>query len=253
MDRLQSEAALSADIADLMDAVPPLADVLRYGNVRGTDPAMVEQVTDGLLARIVIGLPGACASLNDEAAKAMFDRVMQMNGAVTLLNKEDYRAEWQDSLRQLADMEGIHGLIGGRSCRLLLDAKAFKAEEATRRLGLALSRATEPSKASAWIEGFLSGSGAILLYDEELRGVLDRWVARLKPEAFQELLPLLRRTFSTFQTHERRQLGERLKQPQTLTASGSVSTAGFDAERAEKIWPLVARLLGLESEMATHG
>ena len=57
----------------LMQALPPLASVLRYGNVRQTDTAMIAQVVDGLAARVCIGLPGACAALNDDAAAEMFD------------------------------------------------------------------------------------------------------------------------------------------------------------------------------------
>lgn len=252
MGRLQAEAALATDVADLMDALPPLADVLRYGDVRGTDPALVERVTDGLVARIAIGLPGACASMNDEAAEAMFDRLIKVNGAVTLMDNEGYRTVWHDALLQMADMEGIHGMIGGRSGRLLLDGRVFGPEEAARRLSLALSHASEPSKASAWIEGFLSGSGILLLHDDALREILDSWVTSLKPDVFQELLPLLRRTFSTFQRHERRQIGERIKQGQARSSSSPASTEAFDGDRAEAVLPLVARLLGLETRSPTH-
>ena len=51
-----------------------MAEALRYGNVRQTDTRTIVQVVDGLVARICVGLPVACSSLNDEAAAAMFDR-----------------------------------------------------------------------------------------------------------------------------------------------------------------------------------
>src|SRR5262249_49373299 len=70
MVRLESLAAVTSDVPHLMDAMPPLANVLRYGNVRQMDVGMVGHVVDGLIARICIGLPAACASLNDEAADA---------------------------------------------------------------------------------------------------------------------------------------------------------------------------------------
>ncbi len=108
----------------------------------------------------------------------------------------------------MADQQSLHGLIAGCCCRRLLDAGAFDAAEAARRLGLALSTASEPPQASAWVEGFLKGSGLLLLHDEKLLQVLDNWVSHLPSDTFTALLPLLRRTFSTFSAPERRQIGE---------------------------------------------
>ena len=85
MERLQNVAALTSDIPHLMDSLPALARVLRYGNVRQTDAGLVGHVVDGLITRVAIGLPSACGSLDDEAAEAMFDKVRVMNTAIGLL------------------------------------------------------------------------------------------------------------------------------------------------------------------------
>jgi hypothetical protein len=58
--RIQEVSAVSGDLGHLMDAIPPLARVLRYGNVRRTDAALVEPVVVGLLARVRAGLASAC-------------------------------------------------------------------------------------------------------------------------------------------------------------------------------------------------
>lgn len=248
MSRLQAEAAVASDVAHLMDALPPLANVERYGNVRGTGAAMVGEIVAGLIARICIGLPGACASLNDEAASAMFDRVVAVNAAVGLLQNEEHSAAWRGVMTLLADQRGLHGLVAGRCCRLLLDAGAMAADEAARRLGLALSTANEPAQAAAWIEGFLKGSGLLLLHDDALWRTLDDWLPALPGDAFTMLAPLLRRTFSTFAAPERRQIGERARRGMTSVNRAAVSdqsrTEDFDRERAEAVLPLVARLLG---------
>jgi hypothetical protein len=248
MARLQAEAAVSSDVAHLMDALPPLVNVMRYGNVRQTDVAAVSRVVDGLLTRVCIGLPGACASLNDEAAAEMFGRVGAVSAAVTLLQNEDHQAAWHGVLARLADQQGLHGLIAGRCCRLLLDAGRFTAEDAATRLSLALSAANDPPQAAAWVEGFLKGSGLLLLHDGRLWGVIDEWVTAMPGEQFTALLPLLRRTFATFPAPERRQMGERVRGGKSRGAAGVASAAGFDAARAEAVLPLVARLLGLRFE-----
>jgi hypothetical protein len=252
MGRLQSEAAVASDVSHLMSALPALAGVLRYGNVRQTDTKMIGHVVDGLVARICIGLPPATASLNDEAAGEMFERVLAVNDAVTLLQNDEHLRAWHDTLRQLADREGLHGLLAGRAVRLLLDAGRIDADEAARRMSLALSVANEPARAAAWVEGLLKGSGLLLLHGDAVWDVIDGWLTGLPGDTFTHVLPLLRRTFSTFEAPERRQMGERAKRGSSRSSArpvavgGAAGRADFDAARAEAVLPLLCRILGLE-------
>ncbi|WP_019499296.1 DUF5682 family protein [Pseudanabaena sp. PCC 6802] len=246
MVRLQAEAAIATDIAHLMAALPPLANVLRYGNVRQIDTEIIKYVVDGLVARICVGLPFACSSLNDEAATAMYDRIVEVNSAVMLLQNPEMLESWQAVLAQMADRQGLHGLLAGRCCRILLDAGIFTTESVGTRMGLALSTASEPAIAAAWVEGFLKGSGLILLHDDRLWQVLDAWVASLTDDTFTILLPLLRRTFSTFPAPERRQMGERVKRGDSSTAITGSSAIDLDRDRADTVLPLVAQLLGVK-------
>ncbi len=243
MMRIQSEAAIASDIAHLLDALPPLANVMRYGNVRQTDTAMVGKVVDGLIVRICVGLPNACASLNDDAAAQMYERIVNVNGAISLLQNQAHATLWQSTLAAMSKHPTLHGLIAGRCCRLLLEAQIFSAEEIARRLSFALSTASDPAQAAAWLDGFLRGSGLLLLHDEALWQVIDEWVVSLASDTFTQLLPLLRRTFATFPAPERRQMGERVAQGASVRVA--VASGDFDATRAEAVLPLVRRLLGL--------
>ncbi len=245
MVRLQAEAAVATDVGHLMAALPPLASVMRYGSVRQTDTSLVAHVIDGLVARICIGLPGACASLNDDAAAAMFAHLVGVHDAIGLLEHEPHTRDWQTALSKLADQLGLHGLVAGRCVRLLLDSGAFSGEEAARRMSLALSLASDPPQAAAWIEGFLKGSGLLLLHDEGLWQVLDEWVTGLKGETFVQLLPLLRRTFSTFHAAERRQMGEKVR---GLGGTTKGAAAQYDDTRGDAVLALIAQLLGMEAD-----
>src|SRR3954454_9815133 len=66
---LADKAALDRDTADLMGAVPPLAGILRYGDVRGSDTSAVASVLRGIVLRSAVGLPGAGAGADDEAGR----------------------------------------------------------------------------------------------------------------------------------------------------------------------------------------
>lgn len=240
---LENCAALSNDIDGMMDALLPLADVLRYGDVRGTDRAAVDRVAGRLIARICIGLPAAWAVLDDEAAGEAFQRLLAVNEAMIRMQNAEYSALWQAVLGKLADQAGLHGLLSGRAVRLLMDAHIFDLEQAARRLGLALSPANPPASAAAWLDGFLRGSGLLLVHDPALWSVIDGWVTSLSATQFCETLPLLRRIFAHFSTSERRLMGENLL---PLSSLNQHSWDEFDERRAGGVLPRLSELLGIQ-------
>jgi hypothetical protein len=252
VDCLQAQTALTGDVASLMDALPALARTLRYGDVRqdarvaSLDAAGIAIVVDGLVARICIGLPLACASLDDDAAREMLKRLEDVHASLGMIRRPALSEEWQHTLRQMADQKGLHGLIAGRCCRLLSDLGTLSAEETARRLRLALSPGNDPTQAAAWLEGLLRGSGLLLLHDETLWTILDQWVTELPQGAFITVLPLLRRAFSAFQPAERRQMGEHVRRGLTETGARAAVSDEVDAERADAVLPLLAKLLGVD-------
>ncbi len=248
-NRLEAEAAVASDISLLMAALPSLANVVRYGDVRNTDTAVVLGVIDGLVTRICIGLPQACSSLDDAAAETLYERVLAVNSALKLLQNDAHWQRWLQAIERLLHRKGLHGLLAGRCCRLLLDAGRLDVEATARELSFALSRASEPAQAAAWIEGLLKGSGLLLVHDRDLQAILDGWVASLPAEEFAAVLPLLRRTFSTFSAPERRQIGESLSQPDSSRTEGMARSRAAAEEEfskdADLVLPLIAQLLGV--------
>jgi hypothetical protein len=246
MDRLQEESARAPDIAYLMDGLPALANVVRYSDVRRSDIGAVGSVVDGFVVRICVGLPVACSSLDDDAAATMRTRIEAVQGAIALLQRDDHAALWRDAIQRIADSERVHGAVAGRCARLLFDAGALDREDAARRLSRTLSVAEDPSRAAAWVEGFLAGSGQLLLHDDALWRLIDEWLVSLGEKTFVTLLPLLRRAFSAFAAPERRQLGQRARRPEG-TAGLTTSDAGeFDHVTAEAGLRTVLILLGAE-------
>ena len=85
---LGQRAAVASDVSELMSALPELVALLRYGDVRETDGDAVRAIVDGLAARTAVGLCGACASLNDDAAAAMFDNIEQVQPRIELARRQ---------------------------------------------------------------------------------------------------------------------------------------------------------------------
>ncbi|KQQ24659.1 hypothetical protein ASF56_01875 [Methylobacterium sp. Leaf122] len=243
---LNDRAAVSADVFDLMEALPPLAELARYGSVRSSDTEPVLAVVRGLVPRAAAGLVAACQSLDDDAASAAKARIVAVSGAVGLIEEPELKAVWGEALRALADQEHVHGRVVGRAVRLLFDERAIAAGEAGERLRLALSRASGAAPAAAWIEGFLEDSGTVLIHGRELLAVVDEWLCGLDADLFTELLPLVRRTFATLAPAERRAVGEALARPGGAAPGEAEGAQGFDAARAAKVLPILRLLLGPE-------
>lgn len=242
MRAFDARAAGVADVAGLMDALIPLARVRRYGSVRQDDVEAVGAVVDGLVARICVGLSAACATLDDDGARDMVRRIDAVHGALAALDRDDLRADWTAALGGLAVRAGLHGLVAGRACRLLHDGGALDGAEVRRRLGLALSRGGDPAGGAAWLEGFLESSGLVLVHDPDLLAVIDGWVASVGGDTFEALLPLLRRTFSTFAAAERRQIATLVKRGRARATAAAEDD--LDVARAEAALPVLSLLLG---------
>jgi hypothetical protein len=240
---LDTRAALDADVNHLMAAIPALARTLRYGDVRRTDLGGLAAVTASLLGRVCAGLPSAAGSLSDDAAKELRARIDGVHAAVGLLDDQELRERWLTTLGSVAGRADLHGLLAGRLTRLLLDAGRVDGAEARRRLRLPLTVGTPPAHAAAWVEGFLGGGGLLLVHDDALLQLLDDWLGDIPAGAFDDVLPLLRRTFGAFDMGERRAIGERVAGPRVAVAENA-DGLGFDPERAVLVVPTLSELLG---------
>src|SRR5258708_28964288 len=57
------------------------------------------------------------------------------------------------------------------------------------RMARAVSVGETPARAAAWIEGFLSGNGLVLVHDDPLLRLVDGWIGGLTDQAFTDVLP----------------------------------------------------------------
>nr|WP_244187816.1 DUF5682 family protein [Streptomyces regalis] len=242
-------AALDADAAEEMrrhvdavhGAVGLLGDAVGSGQGAEDGAAVAGDGTPGDGVPSEHGTPSARGAMGDPPAA---------------LGHGGLRNRWHAVLRVLSVRDTVPGVIRGRAVRLLLDDGELAQDEAARLMGLALSPGTPPGEAAAWIEGFVgggSGGGMLLVHDERLLGLVDAWLTGVSAEAFTDVLPLLRRTFSAYEPGVRRTLGELVRRgpgERGSARAGGSGIPGFaaelDLERADAVLPVVRLLLGLE-------
>jgi hypothetical protein len=241
---LQRRAATSGDVPQLLAALPALANVFRYGNVRQTDTRLVAQVLDGLVLRAAMGLQLAVQQLDEEAAVTLRAHLLAAHGAIRLRHADEPRAAWQQALHRLADSRNAHPLLQGLALRLLLDDGEREASDAAAAMSLHLSVGSDPVDAAAWLDGFLNRNAVVLLHDATVWQLLDTWLAGLTDDHFVRVLPLVRRTFSAFGPAERRDLGSRARQGSGSPAPAAPS-ADWPADKAALPLPWLRRWLGV--------
>lgn len=241
---LQDRAATSGDVPQLLAALPALANVFRYGNVRQTDATLVAHVLDGLVLRAAIGLPLVVQALDDEAAGSLREQLLAAHAALRLREAPEPQAAWQQALQQLADSRHAHAQLQGLALRLLLDEGQREAADAARAMSLHLSAGSEPAAAAAWLDGFLNRNAVVLLHDGTVWQLLDDWLSGLNDEHFVRVLPLVRRTFSAFGPGERRDLAARARQGASVTATPA-APVDWLADKAALPLPWLRRWLGV--------
>ncbi|MGI5288750.1 DUF5682 family protein [Nonomuraea polychroma] len=246
---LSAKAALDTDVTHLMAALPAMVRAHRYGDVRGTSAEGLTAIVRSMLERICVGLPVAVTGLDDETAADLLKHVDAVHAAVALLTEAPAgsgaaegaapRERWLATLGGISDRQDLHGLIEGRLTRILLDSGEL--QDAGDRMSRAMSRGHTPSRAAAWVEGFLAGGGLLLVHDPRLLGLVDGWLSGLSGDQFTDVQPLLRRTFGGFAVPERRAIGERVRSAGRAEAPGEQDV---DERRAAAAVATVLAILG---------
>ncbi|MBF5004078.1 DUF5682 family protein [Diaphorobacter caeni] len=250
MNEVSARAAITGDVQQLLRALPALANVYRYGSVRQTDSKLLAGVIDQLVLRAAIGLPNACLSLDEEAARGVKTLALQADEAIRLRDAEETTTAWHRALVVMAEADTCAALLRGMATRLLLDAKIWDEEKIGLQFAHNLSLGVVPVDAAAWLDGFLNGQALVLLHDDAIWGAVDAWLAQLGEAQFIQVLPLVRRSFAEFSRAERQQLGSRaVRGPkhgaQATPSHGAATADDLDAERAALVLPALRTLWGL--------
>lgn len=236
LHHLQAAAALANDTLSMLDATLPLAETLRYGHARQIDMSAIESLLENIIPRVTVQMPGICTGIDEESAEKLAQMLLRFNHALALIQKPDYEALWIQSLEIAATNGHTAPHIAGLATRLLFDKNSATPEQTGQQIQLQLSRPDISFTGALWIEGFLSGSGLLLIHHPILWQVIDDWVSHLPEPAFMEMLPVLRRAFARFDQPEREKMLDMAKGDTAAVFSGENTT---DAARADRVNPLL--------------
>jgi hypothetical protein len=204
---LEEKAALTSDCPALLAALPPMADMLRYGEARAGAAEHLAALMPRIVVEAALALPYAARNLDNDAASALRSAILAADRAIQLAELDaDIAEQWHRALDRLLRDDQATRLVAGVAARLLYEADLLSAEDAAGLLARMLSPGTPVAEAAGFFEGFFAGAGQRLIHDAPLRTAVDAWLIALEEEDFTASLPLFRRVFSVLDRNERRRL-----------------------------------------------
>jgi len=241
LQKVRCLAATTKEVDLLLRVLPALAQMVRYGDARGTDRAAMAALAGEIIPRAAIGLPVAVRQISEEYAQEWFQLVLGAHHALRGLEDANGMALWYQALQELALSRQSNPLLAGLATRLLLEGRIWPDGMGDAVFEAALSNAAEPLHSAFWLEGFTSGPALVLLHTPGVWQRLDDWVRTLSDELFQQILPVLRRTFARFSEAERRLLQQRVQRgKEQAPATGRP----FDPQRLALLKASLDKLLG---------
>ena len=246
--RIDALISVSYDVPILFETVVPLINIYRYSDIRKTDETVLLTLIEGLLLKININLETACYGLNEESSNTLFNHISSLNTHISLIDNQHLEDDWYAAIASVVDKDQVSYIIQGAANRILFDQQLLDIESVSNAMSRALSVGKEPIQSTYWIEGFLKGSALILVIDHVIWNMLYTWITSLDNDKFNELIPILRRTFSRYGPEERKQIGQKAKKGLDLQESGlniTEDAVNFNFEEAQKAVENRAILLGL--------
>ena len=247
--RLDELSASAVDVGEMLDTIPKLIRILRYGSVRALDFSHLEGILRVMVARSVAGGLQACSGIDETAADDLYNSLREVDQALMTLADEELRELLLAFLEELRTSSQVHPLLAGMATLLLNQADRLSSEQIAHSLSYHSSVGMKPLDMAYWLEGFLRSSSTLLLLEDRLWELVNDWICGITAENFHELLPVLRRTFSEYSPAERRNLGEKARHydgKRSSTQSVGMSTEPLDHAEAARVLPLLHLFLGLD-------
>jgi Family of unknown function (DUF5682) len=243
VQKLDVLAASSTDTVELMDTIIPLAQISRYGNVRNTDMETIHFVLQSLFYRMIAGLPVICMGIDEDQANLIAEKMKATQKMVAMLADDDLKDAWQNTLQKIVLNDKIAPTILGCSCKILYDVQFFTTAQTSLYFSKALSQNQVVEFKVYWLEGFLKDAANVLIVEDDIWHIVNDWVAGLEMDIFLEILPLLRRTFSNYNSVERQKIAGKVSAGKQM--SKSILQIELNEQRAKRVLPIIEKLLNI--------
>ena len=236
---LEQVAAIASDVPELLSAISTIATTLRLGATRDVDTSSLTEILERMVDRASLALPNAVVGASDKEGERFAAAILPIAHQIDGLVSEETSQHWDSAILALLRLKAIPGFLAGRLQRHAGDQKLVSEREQEQAFSRTLSPGNSHAWVAAWVQGFLGESGLALIYSDVLFRILDTWISGLDPMAFDQNLPLLRRSFGSFPKAERRQIGQRV-----VAGGTGTKDCQLDPERLRQVDSAIDELFG---------
>ena len=196
IDRLFDVLVINESSRSLLEIIPGLVGLIRYGDLRQTNVSSIIELLERLIPNISSYLPDFASGVSDDDASAFTDTLLDYNHALDVLGNEDYDKMFNQALLIMIRSEVLSAEIQAASLRLLFDKRVLAMELVAGFMRKELNRSLDWERTAFWLKGFLRSNPDLFLYNRSFRQLVDQWVDQLQEEDFKSALPTLRKAFS---------------------------------------------------------
>lgn len=245
IDCLQKKAVDSNDMSALMHAVAPLVQILRYGTARAMPEAELRALVHALCVEINAGIRIACYQLDETATAERLQAVSAYHQSLNLFGSAELSQEWQRQLGLLVHDELTVPALAGLGLRCLHDDNLWSLEAVSQIFSLHIN-GQAAQHAGSFLEAFIGSNAEVLLHDQVLLHLINDWLSELTEDDFMAIIPLLRRSFSSFDLVAKRRLFQAVfDSPRSQQPDQPDQTINPAFEAA---LPLLFQILGVKNE-----
>jgi hypothetical protein len=215
LEQIEKQSATTDELLDIVPATSALFSIAAYGDVRELDKHAIGKIAIQLHAKICSLIPYQCQNLDDDLSRDLFEAFDRYSGFMRSQTTPPIQQPWQQALSALIENTTTDPRIAAWALRQLLDAEQLETGIFHTHFHRHLSTAHEPEFTAAWLEGLLTGSAALLLYHDALFEAVQDWIQTIPAEIFQQVLPVLNRTFADYTLVDRQALWQRIMRPES--------------------------------------
>jgi len=195
LSRISDLSYESKDVFALLKSFNAISKLLVAGHSKHFDVDFLQALRRELLLYITLKIQEEANVLNGEKADQVYKDILLADHYLIRLEIPDLYYKWEDNLLQLALKVNQINAIHGACFRLMSDRNKISTEKQPHVLSGVFSMQQTYEESAYWLNGFFQDSFLILLYNETIWSLLNRWIEQMPADIFISVVPLLRRAF----------------------------------------------------------
>lgn len=200
-------ATQTNDTLELLKSLPPLISISRYGTAREISLRQMSELVERLTIQTALSLPYSARNLSEEEATHYSEMINTAHQSILIADfASPVMEDWWKALHDIMNLSHADAQIRGLCSRLLYFSEQVEPDQLYQLMQKMLSSSVEVAQSAQFFVGFFDGVIDRLIYDSQLREVVEKWLISLGEDTFIEYLPLFRRVFSHLDSMERKRL-----------------------------------------------